>query len=214
MRHPGLGWEKDNAEDLNLNCIQILIAQGKDSTNSTDTYKLSLTTAIEAHNQLVISAASRASKLLSGNKNTPDNSSRRESLVPSLCPSVAGNITNGPISAEASPGTSAVDLCSPTMQQQQPREAEVDILDTDSEAESRSAREMTLRLFSRATKFSWSTPRRQSVTETLGREGRALVHDQEQVEGEKICQYVRVLLNMANGMANWMVACKRYAVNN
>ncbi|RPB22706.1 hypothetical protein L211DRAFT_869186 [Terfezia boudieri ATCC MYA-4762] len=203
-----LGWEKDNAENLNLNCIQILIAQGKDSMNPTDTYKLSLTTAIEAHNQLVISAVSRAFEILNGSRNIPDNSSRRESLVPSLCSSDVGNIANGRVSAEASPGTSTVDLCSPTTQQQQPREAEVDIVDTDSEAESRSTREVSFCLFGQAAKFS------QSITEISCREARALIHDQEQIERKRICQYVRVLLNMANGMANWMIACKRYAVKN
>ena len=179
---------------------------------STDTYKLSLTTAIEAHNQLVISAVSRASELLGGNRNTPEYPSRRESLVPSLCPSDVCHIINGPVSAEASPETSAVDLCSRAVQQQQPREAEVDILDTDSEAGS--TKEVPLRLFGRAAKISWTTPHRQSITETQGREARTLINDQEQIERERTYQYVRVLLNMANGMANWMVACKRYAVKN
>ena len=201
---------------MNLNCIQILIAQWEDSrsTSPTDTCKLSLTTAIEAHNKLVISAVSRASGLLRGSRNTLDNPSRRESLVPSLSSSDVGNITSGQASAGSSPETSAVDLCAPAAQQQRMREAEIDIIDTDSEAESQLTREVSFRLFGRIAKFSWSTPHRQSITETPGHETHTLIHEQEQIERERICQYVRVLLNMANGMANWMIVCKRYAVKN
>ncbi|KAF8418980.1 hypothetical protein EV426DRAFT_709489 [Tirmania nivea] len=202
-----LGWEKDNAEDLHLNCVQILIAQAKDSTTSIDTYKLSLTTAVEAHNQLVISAVSRASELLSDNRNAPDNPSRRESLVPSLSPS---DICDDPASAEVfSPETSVVDLCSLTTQQQ-PVEAEVHIVDTDNETESQSTRGVSFPLFGQTTMLSC----RQSITETPGCETCSLIYDQEQTKRERTCQYVRVLLNMANGMANWMIACKRYAVSN
>lgn len=191
-----VGWEKDNHDNLYLNCVQILAA--KASSNSD--YGFALDTAIEVHNHLVISAVNRASALFGGDKRiaspkrTSTSQSRRESLVPSLTNS---KVTSAIHTTDISPRASL----RPTTPQPIEREVvEVDILN-DRDSDLYSLKEVSFRFFRCTVKVSWSLSQRSSIVEGP-------------TEIERTRQYVGILLNMANGMANWMINSKRYAVKN
>lgn len=174
--------------------------------NSID-YRLALIGAIEVHDQLVISALSRASKMWGCNKSnislkeSPVNQSQRNPVVPSL-------ITNKTTRKATTATTAAATNISPRISHigLQPVITEVN---TD-EAEFLE-KEVSFRIFGCTVKILWSPPTVKAPQRSMEslRNRNVSNFDQDQ---ERIRQYVRVLLNMANGMANWMVNSKRYAV--
>jgi len=190
-----LGWEKDHCDKLNLNCVQILLGKQKLPTDSDCAFALD--TAIDAHNKLVVSAINRASYLLtlSGNSPTSTHPLRTKSGVPSLTNS---NDISSVASMNISPSTS-VDNIRFLAPQRIVATADCPESDLDHSGP-RSCKEFTLRLFGHTVKVTWSLPLIRS-SEAGNRE-----------EKEKIRVYVNVLLNMANGMANWMINSRRYAV--
>lgn len=156
-----------------------------------------LDTAIDAHNKLVVCAINKASHLLtlSGSPTTSTHPLRTESGVPSLTNS---NDISSVASMNISPSTSVdnIHFLAP-----QRIVATADCPESDSEDSGpHSCKEFTLRLFGHTVKVTWSLPLIRS-SEAGNRE-----------EKEKIRVYVNVLLNMANGMANWMINSRRYAI--
>ena len=185
------GWEKDHHEGLNLNAVQILIANWGASTDSD--YALALSTVIDAHNQLVISLVDRASELVTSN----DSRLLSYSNIPGWpLPSL---VNSGVATMESTPRSSD-DLPPPPTPVVRPVE-EVDIVDSDIDDCDDSLLQKTavaFRLFGRTVKLSWE----------LTRPEYPVAND----EAERMRQYINVLLNMANGMATWMISSKRYAL--
>lgn len=200
--NPGLtdyfsGWEKDHCEKLNLNCVQILLGKRRLQTDSD--CASALDTAIDVHNKLVVSVISRASELLmtlSGISTASAHPLQSESGVPSLTNS---NSTSSVASTNTPRSIPADNLRFLTPQR---IVATADCLESDSTNDPGlcSGKEFTFRLFGHTVKVTWSLP--------LTRSSEASNPE----EKEKIRVYVNVLLNMANGMANWMVNSRRYAV--
>ena len=186
------GWEKDHCEKLNLNCVQILL--GKQRLPTDDDCASALDTAIDVHNKLVVSATNRASGLLtlSGSAIISANPPQGGSVIPSPTNSTSPSS----VASMISPSTSIDNLLSSAPER---TVAVADCLEKD-DSGPYSCKEFTLRLFGHTVKVTWSLP----LTRSSGAGNRE--------EKEKIRVYVNVLLNMANGMANWMVNSRRYAV--
>ncbi|KAF8467317.1 hypothetical protein BDZ91DRAFT_141473 [Kalaharituber pfeilii] len=197
-----LGWEKDHKEGLNLNCVQILIAKSRSSNNVVCTRALN--TAIEAHNQLVVSAISRVPKHFK----LKDQSKVcvRGSIQSSTDSSVPSLVESSDNSEAASMDSTSCSSTNPHAHQMYQAntfgEYSIEEIDTLEIAQNHgeAVPQQKISLYS-----SRGVIKASLVAETLG-----TVTKNE--EAEQVRKYVNVLLNMGNGMATWMIGSRRYAI--